>query len=106
MCFRGCARPPGGYNPGDGSSRGGGPRDRSVLVAEKQTTSGDGSPGPRLKLLVAGGALLLGVAYLVLTGLQTSTVYYLTVGELLDKGPGVYGQQVRVAGDVTPGSVR
>lgn len=77
-----------------------------MQVAEKQTTSGGGPSGPRLKLLVAGGALLLGMAYLVLTGLQTSTVYYLTVGELLDKGPSVYGQQVRVAGDVTPGSVR
>ena len=41
-----------------------------------------------------------------LTALQTSTVYYLTVGELLDKGSSVYGQQLRVAGDVTPGSVQ
>jgi cytochrome c-type biogenesis protein CcmE len=62
--------------------------------------------GPRLHLLVAGGALLIGVAYLLLTALQTSTVYYLTVGELLAKGPSAYGQQVRVAGDVTPGSVQ
>jgi cytochrome c-type biogenesis protein CcmE len=62
--------------------------------------------GPKLKVLVAGGALVLGVAYLIVTGLQTSTVYYLTVGELLAKGPAVYGQPVRVAGDVTPGSVQ
>jgi cytochrome c-type biogenesis protein CcmE len=60
---------------------------------------------PNLKLLLAGGALAIGVAYLILTGLQTSTVYYLTVGELLAKGPAVYGQQLRVAGDVTRGSV-
>jgi cytochrome c-type biogenesis protein CcmE len=56
-------------------------------------------------VLLAGGALVLGVAYLVTTALQTSAVYYLTVGELAAKGPGVYGQQVRVAGNVTPGSV-
>ena len=62
--------------------------------------------GPRPKVLVAGAALVLGVAYLILTGMQTSTVYYLTVGELLAKGPAVQGQQVRVAGDVTPGSVQ
>ncbi len=55
---------------------------------------------------MAGGALLIGVAYLIVTGLQTSTVYYLTVGELLARGANAYGQQVRVAGDVTPGSVR
>jgi cytochrome c-type biogenesis protein CcmE len=54
---------------------------------------------------LAGGALVLGMAYLVTTALQTSAVYYLTVGELAAKGPAVYGQQVRVAGDVTPGSV-
>ena len=62
--------------------------------------------GARLKVLVAGTALVLGVAYLILTGMQTSTVYYLTVGELLAKGPTVYGQQLRVAGDVAPGSVQ
>jgi cytochrome c-type biogenesis protein CcmE len=58
-----------------------------------------------LKLLLAGGALVLGVAYLVTTALQTSAVYYLTVGEIAAKGPAIYGQQVRLAGDVTPGSV-
>ena len=62
--------------------------------------------GARLKVLVAGTALVIGVAYLILTGMQTSTVYYLTVGELLAKGPTVYGQQLRVAGDVAPGSVQ
>ena len=71
--------------------------------------SSGASSGPTrrtgLKVALAGGALVVGVAYLILTGLQTSTVYYLTVGELLAKGPAAYGQQLRVAGDVTPGSV-
>ncbi len=58
-----------------------------------------------LKLFVAGGALVLGIAYLITTALQTSTVYYMTVGELRAKGPGIQGQQIRVAGDVTPGSL-
>lgn len=42
----------------------------------------------------------------MLTAFQTSTVYYLTVGELLTRGPSVQGQQLRVAGDVTAGSVQ
>ncbi len=63
------------------------------------------SSGPRLTVLMAGAALVLGVAYLIVTATQTSTVYYLTVGELLGKGPTVHGQQLRVAGDVAPGSV-
>ena len=63
------------------------------------------SPGRHLKLLVAGGAIALGIAYLIVTALQTSTVYYITVGELLARGPAGAAQQVRVAGDVVPGSV-
>jgi cytochrome c-type biogenesis protein CcmE len=55
---------------------------------------------------VAGGAIVLGIAYLIVTALQTSTVYYITVGELLQRGPAAASaQQVRVAGDVVPGSV-
>jgi cytochrome c-type biogenesis protein CcmE len=63
------------------------------------------SPGRHLKLLVAGGAIVLGIAYLMITALQTSTVYYITVGELLQRGSAAAAQQVRVAGDVVPGSV-
>ena len=61
--------------------------------------------GRRLKLLIASGSVLLGVAYLMLTAFQTTTVYYLTVGELLDRGAAAHGQQVRVAGDVVRGTV-
>ena len=63
------------------------------------------SPGRHLKVIVAGGAIALGVIYLIVTALQTSTVYYITVGELLQRGPAAGTQQVRVAGDVVPGSV-
>lgn len=59
----------------------------------------------RLKLLIAGGTILLGVCYLIVTALQTSTVYYITVGELMARGSSASTQQVRVAGDVVPGSV-
>lgn len=58
-----------------------------------------------MKLLVAGGAIVLGIAYLIVTALQTSTVYYITVGELLARGTTAQAQQVRLAGDVVPGSV-
>ena len=61
--------------------------------------------GRRLKLLIAGGTILLGVCYLIVTALQTSTVYYMTVGELMARGSAAQTQQVRVAGDVVPGSV-
>lgn len=55
------------------------------------------------KVFVVGAVLALAVAYLTVTGLQTTTVYYYTVGELLTRGPSQ--QPVRVAGIVAPGSV-
>jgi cytochrome c-type biogenesis protein CcmE len=55
------------------------------------------------KLLAVGAVLALAVGYLVLTGLQTTTVYYLTVSELQGRGPSA--QPVRVAGTVAPGSI-
>ena len=67
--------------------------------------AGAPSSARRLKLLIAGSSIALGICYLVITALQTSTVYYITVGELLARGPAGQSQQVRVAGDVVPGSV-
>ena len=57
-----------------------------------------------LKLVIAGGVLVLAVAYLILTGLQSTAVYYLTVGELRSQAQ-TLGRPVRVAGNVAPGSV-
>ena len=71
----------------------------------ERPSAGPASPGRHLKLLVAGGAIVLAIAYLIVTALQTSTVYYITVGELLQRGQAGAAQQVRVAGDVVPGSV-
>jgi cytochrome c-type biogenesis protein CcmE len=58
-----------------------------------------------VKFAVVGAVLLLAVGYLVLTGLQSTAVYYLTVSELQSAGSGVNGRAVRVAGQVAPGSV-
>jgi cytochrome c-type biogenesis protein CcmE len=58
-----------------------------------------------MKFAIAGSVLVLAVGYLVLTGMQNTTVYYLTVGELQSRGAAALGRPVRVAGNVTPGSV-
>jgi len=76
-----------------------------VQSSLERPSASPASPTRHLKLLVAGGAIVLGIAYLIVTALQTSTVYYITVGELLQRGTTVSTQQVRVAGDVVPGSV-
>jgi cytochrome c-type biogenesis protein CcmE len=62
-------------------------------------------PGASVKLFVAGGAIALAVVYLVLVGLQSTTVYFLTVGELQSKGPAAQNQLYRVSGLLVPGSL-
>ena len=51
-----------------------------------------------MKFAIAGSVVMLAVAYLVLTGMQSTAVYYLTVGELKARGEGAVGRPVRVAG--------
>jgi cytochrome c-type biogenesis protein CcmE len=54
-----------------------------------------------------GGTIVLAVfAYLVWGGIGTNLVYFLTLSELLAKGPTAYGSSVRLGGMVEHGSVR
>jgi cytochrome c-type biogenesis protein CcmE len=66
-----------------------------------------GSPlaGKNLKFFVAGGVIALAVAYLVLVGLQGTTVYFLTVSELQAKGPAGQNQLYLVSGNLVPGTL-
>jgi cytochrome c-type biogenesis protein CcmE len=61
--------------------------------------------GANIKFFVAGGAIALAVVYLVMMGLQGTTVYFLSVGELLAKGPAAQNQVYRVSGLLVPGSL-
>jgi cytochrome c-type biogenesis protein CcmE len=61
--------------------------------------------GRNLKFIVAGGVIVLAVAYLVLMGVQGATVYFLTVGELQAKGPAAQNQLFRVSGNLVPGTL-
>lgn len=58
-----------------------------------------------LKFIVAGGVIALAVGYLVLMGLQGTTVYFLTVGELEARGPAAQNQVFRVSGNLVPGTL-
>jgi cytochrome c-type biogenesis protein CcmE len=57
-------------------------------------------------LVIVATVIVSAVGYLIFTAVQTSAVYYLTVGELLAAGPAVRDQPVRVAGNVVTGSIR
>jgi len=59
----------------------------------------------RRRLLIGGLLVCLAVAYLSYSGLQGSTIYYFTVSEIKQQGDSIHDQNVRVAGEVSPGSV-
>jgi cytochrome c-type biogenesis protein CcmE len=61
--------------------------------------------GGNLKFFIAGGVIALAVAYLVIAGLQATTVYFLTVSELQAKGAAAHNQLYRVSGTLVPGSL-
>src|SRR3972149_9049326 len=55
------------------------------------------------KFALAVAVFGLPSAYLAYSGARSSMAYYLTVGELLDRGPAVTGSSVRLNGKVLPG---
>ncbi len=57
------------------------------------------------KFLIGGGIIFLAIGYLAFVGFQSSATYYYEVSELLAQGTLVYDENVRVNGQVAPGSV-
>ncbi len=49
--------------------------------------------------------MVLAIGYLGFMGFSSSATYYYEVNELLAQGNSVYGENVRVSGEVAPGSV-
>ncbi len=59
----------------------------------------------QIKFLVGSAVIVLAIAYLIVTGISKTSVYYMTVSELLAKGESIYGEGVRVSGKVVNGSI-
>ena len=57
------------------------------------------------RFLVSGIILLVAIGYLGYTGFVGGATYYYTVSELMEQGSSIYGENVRVNGQVVPGSV-
>jgi cytochrome c-type biogenesis protein CcmE len=49
--------------------------------------------------------MALAVAYLIMMGVQGTTVYFMTVSELQAKGPAAQNQVFRVSGNLVPGTL-
>ena len=57
------------------------------------------------KFLFSGVVLLLAIGYLGYVGFQGSVTYYYTVGELLQQRNSLQDENIRVNGQVVPGSI-
>jgi len=54
----------------------------------------------RTKFIIGGLLILAAIIYLIITATQASAQYFLTVGELKDKGSQMVGRDVRISGAV------
>jgi len=59
----------------------------------------------RKKFVIGGIIIFLAVGYLGFMSFQSSATYYYTLTEFAQKGDSVYGENVRVKGDIASGSV-
>ncbi len=57
------------------------------------------------RFLIGGIIVFLAIGYLGYMGFQGSATYYYTVSEFMEQGNSIYGENVRVNGQVAPGSV-
>jgi cytochrome c-type biogenesis protein CcmE len=58
------------------------------------------------KYLIGGIIILLAIGSLGFMAFRGAATYYYTVSEILGKGSAIYGQNVRIAGQVATGSVQ
>ncbi len=57
------------------------------------------------RFLIGGIIVFLAIGYLGYMGFTSSATYYFTVAELIEQGNSIHGENVRVNGQVIPGSV-
>ncbi len=57
------------------------------------------------RFIIGGIIVVLALSYLGYTSFQGAATYYYTVDELVTQGSSIYGENVRVSGQVTPGSL-
>ncbi len=58
------------------------------------------------KFLISGLVVAGALVYIVASGFQGNQVFYVTVEELHAKAPNLYGERIRMAGNVVEGSIK
>ena len=72
----------------------------------EQTTIVGTNPAGRLKFIIGGLLIVAAVVYLIVSSTQASAQYFLTVDELIAKGSGINGRDVRISGAVIGDTVQ
>ena len=57
------------------------------------------------KFLISGIVIAAALVFIIATGFQGNQVFYVTVDELYAKAPDLYGERIRMAGNVKEGSI-
>ena len=60
----------------------------------------------RKRFFVLALVVALGIAYLIVIGIQNASMYHLSVGELMARSAQAYDEELRVGGKVVGGSVK
>lgn len=58
------------------------------------------------RFLIGGIIIVLAIGYLGFMGFTASATFNYTVSEIMEQGSSVYGENVRIYGEVAPGSVK
>ena len=66
----------------------------------------DGNSSSSKKIVIATVVIIAAVLYLAISGARDSKSYYCTIGELQTMGNKAYSRNLRVAGNVKPGSIQ
>lgn len=59
-----------------------------------------------LKFFIAGAIIIAAISWLAISGARDTKSYYVTISELNNMGPKAYSRNLRVAGNVLPGSIQ
>jgi len=70
----------------------------SVKLAEKTANK-------KTKFIVGGVVITLAILYLIYTGIQSTSAYFLTIDELHAKGEAIHNRTVRVSGKVDEATI-
>jgi len=60
----------------------------------------------RRRFLIAASVVVLAMGALIYVGIKSTAMYHMEVGELLAEGSAVYGEKVRLGGEVVEGSIQ